>query len=90
MYDFFAFVPQGIFGYLKDKGIKTNFTIIGMILSTLSLILLYFNLNAILVILVLSIGNCMIHIQGAETTLRTSNGKTTPSAFLYFAVHLKL
>lgn len=55
MYDFFAFVPQGIFGYLKDKGIKTNFTIIGMILSTLSLILLYFNLNAILIILVLSI-----------------------------------
>lgn len=80
MYDFFAFVPQGIFGYLKDKGIKTNFTIIGMILSTLSLILLYFNLNAILVILVLSIGNCMIHIQGAETTLRTSNGKLAPSA----------
>lgn len=80
MYDFFAFVPQGMFGYLKDKGIKTNFTIIGMILSTLSLILLYFNLNAILVILVLSIGNCMIHIQGAETTLRTSNGQMAPSA----------
>lgn len=80
MYDFFAFIPQGIFGYLKDKGIKINFTIIGMILSTLSLILLYFNLNAILVILVLSIGNCMIHIQGAETTLRTSNGKMAPSA----------
>lgn len=80
MYDFFAFVPQGIFGYLKDKGIKTNFTIIGMILSTLSLILLYFNLNAILVILVLSIGNCMIHIQGAETTLRTSNGQMASSA----------
>ena len=80
MYDFFAFVPQGIFGYLKDKGIKTNFTIIGMILSTLSLILLYFNLNSIVVILVLSIGNCMIHIQGAETTLRTSNGQMAPSA----------
>ena len=80
MYDFFAFVSQGIFGYLRDKGIKTNFTIIGMILSTLSLILLYFNLNAILVILVLSIGNCMIHIQGAETTLRTSNGQMAPSA----------
>lgn len=80
MYDFFAFVPQGIFGYLKDKEIKTNFAIIGMILSTLSLILLYFNLNAILVILVLSIGNCMIHIHGAETTLRTSKGKMAPSA----------
>ena len=32
----------------------------------------------------------MIHIKGAETILRTSNEKMTPSAFLYFAVHLKL
>ena len=55
MYDFFAFVTQGIFGYLKDKKTKINISIIGMILSTLSLILLYFNLNAILIILVLSI-----------------------------------
>ncbi len=80
MYDFFAFVPQGIFGYLKDKGIKINFAITGLILSTLSLLFLYFNLNALLVILFLSIGNCMIHIQGAETTLRSSKGKMAPSA----------
>ena len=38
-----------------DKKTKINISIIGMILSTLSLILLYFNLNAILIILVLSI-----------------------------------
>ena len=80
MYDFFAFVPQGLFGYLKDKGFKTNFAITGMLLSTISLIMIYFNLNATLVILVLSIGNCMVHIEGAETTLKSSNGKMTPSA----------
>ncbi len=80
MYDFFAFVPQGLFGYLKDKGFKINFAITGMLLSTISLIMIYFNLNAILVILVLSIGNCMVHIEGAETTLKSSNGKMTPSA----------
>lgn len=80
MYDFYAFVPQGIFGYLKDKGIKINFAILGMFLSTLALILLYFNINAILVILTLAIGNCMIHIEGAETTLKSSKGKMTPSA----------
>lgn len=45
MYDFFAFVPQGIFGYLRDKEIKINFAIIVIILSTLSLVLLYFNSN---------------------------------------------
>jgi len=80
MYDFFAFVPQGLFGYLKDKGFKINFAITGMFLSTISLIMIYFNLNATLVILVLSIGNCMVHIEGAETTLKSSNGKMTPSA----------
>ena len=80
MYDFFAFVPQGLFGYLKDKGFKINFAITGMLLSTISLIMIYFNLNATLVILVLSIGNCMVHIEGAETTLKSSNGKMTPSA----------
>lgn len=80
MYDFFAFVPQGLFGYLKDKGFKINSAITGMLLSTISLIMIYFNLNATLVILVLSIGNCMVHIEGAETTLKSSNGKMTPSA----------
>lgn len=80
MYDFFAFVPQGLFGYLKDKGLKINFAITGMFLSTISLIMIYFNLNATLVILVLSIGNCMVHIEGAETTLKSSNGRMTPSA----------
>ena len=80
LYDFFAFVPQGLFGYLKDKGIKTNFAIVGMIISTLSLIMLYVHLDAIFVILTLAIGNCMIHIEGAETTLRSSKGKMSPSA----------
>ena len=80
LYDFFAFVPQGLFGYFIDKGFKTNFSIIGMILSTLALILLFFNFNAMLVVLVLSIGNCMVHIQGAETTLKSSYGKMAPSA----------
>ena len=80
MYDFYAFVPQGIFGYFKDKGIKVNFALFGVILSSLSLVLLYFNVNAILVILSIAIGNCLIHIEGAETTLRHSNGKMSPSA----------
>ena len=79
-YDFFAFVPQGVFGYLRDKGIKINFALIGVILSTLALLALYFKLDAIIVILLISIGNCLIHIQGAEETLRSSKGKMAPSA----------
>ena len=80
LYDFIAFVPQGLLGYLRDKGLKINFATIGLLLTTLSLLLFNFNINEVLVILILSIGNCMIHIQGAETTLRSSKGKISPSA----------
>lgn len=80
LYDYLAFVPQGFFGYLKDKGIRLNFAVIGIILSTLALALLALEFNAVIVILILSIGNGMIHIQGAETTLRTAQGKMTPCA----------
>ncbi len=80
LYDFLAFVPQGLFGYLKDRGVKLNFSLVGLFLSTLALILLYFKLNPIIVILVISIGNCLIHVEGAEETLRSSSGRMTPSA----------
>lgn len=80
LYDFLAFVPQGIFGYLKDRGVKLNFSLIGLVLSTIALILLYFKLNPVIVIIVISIGNCLIHVEGAEETLRSSSGKMTPSA----------
>ncbi len=80
LYDFLAFVPQGIFGYLKDREVKLNFSLIGLVLSTIALILLYFKLNPVIVIIVISIGNCLIHVEGAEETLRSSSGKMTPSA----------
>ena len=80
MYDFYGFVPQGLFGYLKDKGFKIDYLIIGFALSILALVLLYFNVNSILVIIVLSISSCLIHIQGAEATLKSSRGKMAPSA----------
>lgn len=80
LYDFLAFVPQGLFGYLKDRKVKLNFSLVGLVLSTLALIFLYFKLNPIIVILVISIGNCLIHVEGAEETLRSSSGRMTPSA----------
>ena len=80
LYDFVAFVPQGIVGFLRDKGIRIDWALLGTGITTVSLILLSVNLNAFLVIAVLSIGNCMVHIQGAEATLRSSPGKITPAA----------
>ena len=68
-YDFFAFVPQGLFGYLTDSGSKINFAVTGMILLSFALLMFHFKLDSLLIILVLAIGNGMVHIQGAETTL---------------------
>lgn len=80
LYDFLAFVPQGFFGFLRDKGIRINFAYLGTVLTTLSLILLYLKLNAFVVITTVALGNCLVHIHGAELTLRSSPGKISPSA----------
>ncbi|MBQ3330544.1 MAG: hypothetical protein IJG87_05130 [Ruminococcus sp.] len=80
LYDFVAFVPQGFFGFLRDKGIRVDWALSGTALTSLSLLLLFFDVNAFLVIAILSVGNCMVHIQGAEATLRSSPGKITPAA----------
>ena len=80
LYDFAAFVPQGFFGYLRDKGIRINFALVGTILTSLSLILMFFDSNAFLVTAIVSLGNCLVHIHGAELTLRTSPGRISPAA----------
>lgn len=80
LYDFAAFVPQGLFGYLRDIGIRLNFAAVGTVLTTLSLVLLMTGFNPFLTITVLSIGNCLVHAHGAEVTLRSSPGKITPGA----------
>ena len=80
IYDFGAFVPQGFFGYLRDKGIRVNFALIGTLITSLALVMLFFDMNAIAVTVVVFLGNCLVHIHGAELTLRSSSGKMTPSA----------
>jgi len=83
VYDAFAFVPQSIFGYFSDKYPKVNLSILGMILLTISLPI-YFILNTpYLGIIILCIGNALLHVNGAETTLRSSNGKlASPAIFV--------
>lgn len=80
LYDFTAFVPQGVFGYLRDRGIRVNFALWGTVLTTLSLTLMLFRANVFLIITLVSLGNCLVHIHGAERTLRASPGKITPAA----------
>ena len=81
IYDALAFVPQSIIGYLSDKIPKINFGMIGLFLLIISIIL--FNLNIdlkFLPLVILCIGNACIHINGAEVTLKTSDGKLSHSA----------
>lgn len=80
LFDFFAFVPQGIYGHIRDAGITVNFGVPGFALLTASLLLAWAGLGAVPVILVLTLGNGMVHVEGAETTLRASTGQITPAA----------
>ena len=80
LYDFVAFALQGFFGYLRDRGIRLNLALIGTALTSLSIVLLIFDLYAFIVISVLSLGNCLVHVHGAGITLRASPGKIFPSA----------
>lgn len=76
-YDFLAFVPQALYGYLLDKKIKIPVFELGIGFSLLSIIFKMANLSWILVIIFLSIGNGLIHVEGAQKTLRTGNGGVT-------------
>lgn len=80
LYDFFSFVPQSLIGSINDKYPKKNFGIIGVLLIITSLLLFKLNIYWILLLIPLTIGNCMMHISGAEATLRTSDGKMFPSS----------
>lgn len=82
LYDALAFVPQSIIGYISDKYPKINFAIIGTILLSVGLIAFCLNLlpGQYTEIVILCLGNACIHVNGAEVTLRSSNGKLSHSA----------
>ena len=80
LYDFFAFMPQGLFGFLMDRRQRLHLAAAGSLMTLLSLALMMLKCTPFIIILILAAGNSMIHIQGAETTLRGTGGKITPSA----------
>ena len=82
LYDTFAFVPQSIIGYLKDIYPKIKVGFIGIILLTMGAFFLHFKYlpGSYTALIMLSLGNACIHISGAETTLRLSQGKLSHSA----------
>ena len=82
IYDSLSFVPQSLFGYLSDKYPKIKMGIIGTFLLALAVLIFSTNLlpGKYTAIVILCIGNALIHINGAEVTLRSSGGKLAPSA----------
>ena len=83
VYDALAFVPQSIFGYFADKYKKINLGLIGVVFLTISLPIYFLFHTPYLAIVILCIGNGLLHVEGAEVTLRSSNGKlASPAIFV--------
>lgn len=82
VYDALAFVPQSLFGYISDKFPKIKFGVIGLFLLAFSGIAFWFGFlpGKFTALAILCIGNCFTHVNGAEVTLRCSNGKLSHSA----------
>jgi len=80
MYDAFAFVPQSLIGYISDKYTKINIGIIGTILLLIGLITCNLHILGYIPLIILCLGNACLHVSGAETTLRASDGKLSHSA----------
>ncbi len=76
LYDALAFVPQNIFGAVSDKYPKLNIGMIGCFLMIISLIVRGGYAGLFLV----AIGNALVHIAGAQHTLRIPEKKITPNA----------
>lgn len=82
IYDILAFVPQLLIGVISDRHAKIPFGLIGMTLLLLGIGIMSFNiaLPAIILTIIIAIGNACVHVNGAEVTLRSSHGKIFPAA----------
>lgn len=81
VYDGMAFVPQAVIGKISDKYRKIKFSIIGSVLLLVSFLCMFWlNINVYISLILLCLGNVFIHVNGAEVTLRNSNGKLSHSA----------
>lgn len=81
IYDGVAFAPQSVIGYISDKLPRINFSLIGTSLMIIAFIIYYcMPINTYVALFILCIGNACIHVNGAEVTLKNSEGKLSHSA----------
>ena len=76
LFDALAFLTQPFFGALADRFPRARFGAVGAVLLLLSLVLPWKYPAFVL----LTLGNALVHVDGAEATLRGAEGKLTPSA----------
>ena len=63
--------------------VKINLGLIGVVFLTISMPIYFLFHTPYLAIVILCIGNALLHVEGAETTLRSSNGKlASPAIFV--------
>ena len=74
LYDALAFVPQSFLGVINDKFPRFNMGLVGSVLMVLS----FFIPVDIISLLLLTLGNAMLHISGAQYTMHGAEGKLGP------------
>ncbi len=74
LFDALAFVPQSFLGVLNDKYPKLNIGLIGSVFMVLSF---FIPVNIISLVL-LTLGNAMLHVSGAQYTMHGADGKLGP------------
>ncbi len=82
IYDALAFVPQSIIGYISDKFPKIQMGTIGIAMMAAAGLAFWLGFlpGKYTALIILCIGNACVHVNGAEVTLRCSDGKLSHSA----------
>ncbi len=82
IYDALAFVPQSVIGYISDKFPKIQMGTIGIVMMAVACLAFWLGLlpGKYTALIILCIGNACVHVNGAEVTLRCSQGKLSHSA----------
>ncbi len=75
-YDALAFLPQTLLGVIADKFPKIRYGVIGFVMVLIALFLPFGWAGVIII----ALGNALVHIDGAEKTLQNTNKKITPNA----------
>ena len=78
-YDMLAFVPQALLGWFSDRHLKLPLGFSGLLMLALALIFNNCFTSPVPWLVILCLGNACIHVNGAEVTLRSAEGKLFPA-----------